>query len=672
VSLRAPSQSISIIDVTATHISTNAIVLSVTVQNEGFENDWADIGISSNVYLDDSGHGGGDSAPLSDISPGLGFQARSNRYQLTFICRGHPLVTDVATYWFGRLDEDCTIWQWLQKSDESDVSGVDSAMGFSWQNISVPPGETATESMIIKFGPYKLFTVCVTWNPVSAPSPLYLWSSLSIAGSSCRSGIDRQQLYAAIDDRYSTIVALGSSFPAGSSFAVDFSPSDVGSSIGLHRFSFYVINQYGDVSSGQHFDWDVIAPSDTPDCTPTPSDTPSETNTPSCSDTPTYSEPGTVTETDSPTETMSPTPTVSSSPDASQTPLPSQTPGLSPTPSTYMLVSYTRGSFDIAAIVNTVRFPTSYGGYYVRLPRDGYNYGEMYHGNTVSHDGVTLSMSSLGISENAVVLRFRLVNSANSTRIAGFNVYSQLHFCYTYAPPVENLSWPLGFYTSACDMQLTFVCGSHELVTNVSSYVLDRSSSVTIWWRDIEIASGASATRSMIVKLGAWSQAELSLNLTVSVITPEMTIFDSIGISGSTTSTISDDNVSLWALIDDVSSLWSLGFSTEANSNFDHSFLIPSDGLSDGTHLLSVYAINQYGDISPPVSCQVRMIGTGIPAASPLATVPPPPATMDASEIAQSGSLTMAILSGIWAFLTITMIVCSLRRMREQSRVAGF
>jgi hypothetical protein len=72
----------------------------------------------------------------------------SDRYTLTIFARDTALVTDVTAYWFGRREE---LLSNLWSSSAREFYGADSAMAFSWQNITVPGRGSVTKSVVMKF-----------------------------------------------------------------------------------------------------------------------------------------------------------------------------------------------------------------------------------------------------------------------------------------------------------------------------------------------------------------------------------------------------------------------------------------------------------------------------------------------------------------------------------------
>jgi hypothetical protein len=65
-----------------------------------------------------------------------------------------------------------------------------------------------------------------------------------------------------LDGDSSTVMPLGSPFTPGTFFSHAFSPSQVSIHAGYHQFSFYLINEYGDVSLGRDVDIEILGPTD--------------------------------------------------------------------------------------------------------------------------------------------------------------------------------------------------------------------------------------------------------------------------------------------------------------------------------------------------------------------------------------------------------------------------
>jgi hypothetical protein len=233
-------------------LSQIAFVLLFQLTNQDSYPQTADIGIRSDIHLNN------DYAPVAAIgsvgSSSRGFTissaVSSPTYRLTFVCRNYPLVTDVSTYWFGYY-ANRSANQWEQVTTPS-ISGIDSGMAFSWQGVSVPSYGSATRSVIVKLGSDEVHQISLTLNFPVVTSQLYDAGSLLISGRATSSSTHETfSLCFVIDHDFSNIFQYSEYYSAGSDFSFSFSASDWSSNTSLSEVSFYAVNLYGDVSSGQ-------------------------------------------------------------------------------------------------------------------------------------------------------------------------------------------------------------------------------------------------------------------------------------------------------------------------------------------------------------------------------------------------------------------------------------
>jgi hypothetical protein len=157
------------------YISSNAVVLSFRLENQGSTSQTADISISNGISFD-----GNLSAPVSSIESDDGFVVTSILYAMTFGCWRASLVTCASTYWFGSY----VTWlsnNWTQVVNAS-ISGIDSAFTISWQDISVPPGKTVTRSLIATFGVWNADQIILTMYFPDPPAALNYQEQLEFLG----------------------------------------------------------------------------------------------------------------------------------------------------------------------------------------------------------------------------------------------------------------------------------------------------------------------------------------------------------------------------------------------------------------------------------------------------------------------------------------------------------
>jgi hypothetical protein len=110
------------------YLSPNAVLLTFALSSQ------SDFDLSVDIIvLSDVNFKGNDVSPIDPLRSGRGFRLHYNDRELTFVCRGYPLVSNVTASDF---DAYLFVSPWSQGNDVPWSSG-DSAMAFSWQGV--PP-----------------------------------------------------------------------------------------------------------------------------------------------------------------------------------------------------------------------------------------------------------------------------------------------------------------------------------------------------------------------------------------------------------------------------------------------------------------------------------------------------------------------------------------------------
>jgi hypothetical protein len=238
----------------------------------------------------------------------------------TCLCRSCPLVRDVSTYWIGSyadLSNNTNYWtqSYIEGYGRALSSRPDLGAAFSWQGLSLAPGESTTVGVVFQAGLFRdkpVLTLSYESNGliidgaglcsldvIDPLMPIRLSGTISNAG--------KCNLYVVIDSDLSKLVLLGSNIVT--SFDINCSLTDL-VGLGTHRLLFCAVDQ----ASGRI-------------SYPTPDPTRSSSPRPTLSTTPTPSR------SSSPTETSSETPRPTESAIASRSSSPSPTPSTTPTPS---------------------------------------------------------------------------------------------------------------------------------------------------------------------------------------------------------------------------------------------------------------------------------------------------------------------------------------------------
>jgi hypothetical protein len=219
-------------------LSPNSLLLFFRLSNSGSETQLADVGISSFVLLDDD-----DSAPISALPLNQGFVVHSQNSPLTFILADHPIVTDISTFWYGARGS-ASQNNWTQV-DVNSYNDSESALAFSWQNISVPAGGINVRSCIVKFGEVgPTPTLELSFQQFAEPFPAGDSMSVGVV-----SGGDLIRIVLIVDN-FLNVNDVDVTFSEGSEVAFEFRPSDYQIGDGFHRLGFYGVDSEGDVSLG--------------------------------------------------------------------------------------------------------------------------------------------------------------------------------------------------------------------------------------------------------------------------------------------------------------------------------------------------------------------------------------------------------------------------------------
>jgi hypothetical protein len=173
-----------------------------------------------------------------------GGEAEGLLLRLNVIGRNYPLVSDLATFWFGPFRDIPSNW-WNQTS-ETAFSGTDVGMSFSWQRISVPPSDFACLSVIFRSGNHYVDQPVLTdlvasseWVPASGSFSVMFSVSDPVPGSDI-------SIFLVVDQDIAGITLVEASAKEGSNrISIDSSAFPPGKRI----LWFYAVDKLGFVSS---------------------------------------------------------------------------------------------------------------------------------------------------------------------------------------------------------------------------------------------------------------------------------------------------------------------------------------------------------------------------------------------------------------------------------------
>jgi hypothetical protein len=230
------------------NISVNAVVLSMLVENRGTAAKVADVGVTADINFN-----GLDSAPCSALPGRRGFTVHSPQNALTFITGGYPLATNASTFWFGSY-ENRSKDGWSQVTEDS-LSGVDSALSFTWQGIEVGSGARVRKSVIVRFGSFETNHITLTLIFPYLVEAIEANTPLSIAGyvtSSTSPTSPDLRLFLSIDNTDAAeLIDIPGTFVIDRPIALLLTPAQYGLQNGTYCLAFYAVDADGDVSDPQ-------------------------------------------------------------------------------------------------------------------------------------------------------------------------------------------------------------------------------------------------------------------------------------------------------------------------------------------------------------------------------------------------------------------------------------
>jgi hypothetical protein len=208
-----------------------------------------------------------------DLGGSRGFYFREgDTYGFTLIGRGYPLVRNVTGYWFGPRGKWISNY-WGNIGSGTELSNIDAACSWSWQNIEILAGEFVTVSVIMRSGQFAEYAPEL-WMPADMiPFRMGPYETVDVNGwVRTFNWPALMDLLFVVDDDASAIHRLLSRVEAGSFGLVIQLPLS-GIRAGVHRLAFYGMDiPEGRVSEGVFYSVDIMKEAtvtDTPFPTPT-------------------------------------------------------------------------------------------------------------------------------------------------------------------------------------------------------------------------------------------------------------------------------------------------------------------------------------------------------------------------------------------------------------------
>jgi hypothetical protein len=241
-------------------------------------------------------------------------------------------------------------------------------------------------------------------------------------------------------------------------------------------------------------------------------------------------------------------------------------------------------------------------------------------------------MDAVTLSPYATLLRFFVYNGNRESKYAGISVSCDINFNSRDDAPVYALSSGLGFQIVGSSHYLYFAFGNEFATTDVFRYWFGNLGSVSsnYWtqtssysysggdsgmafsWDPILIAPGTTECRAVLVTFDYFDLYTLSQSLMVDPFPDPVFIGDVITVSGYVYASGYTIAINFWVIVDaNASTITPLGVSGYTESYCEFSFALSDCPISMGAHDLGIYAVDRYGDVSPPFTISVTLVSAG-------------------------------------------------------------
>jgi hypothetical protein len=542
-------------------IAPNTAVVAIKLRNENPFPAVVNVSIENDVRFD-----GNDWAPVWGLPGQRGFIIYSPNHTMTWALRSYTLVDDVTTYWFGPWG-DIYESNWTQVQQE-DFSGADSAMAFSWQELSIPARSILTRSVIAKFGNFETGNISLDLVFEGAENEnLEYRSTVTARGHATGRGVGLAKIVAVVDDDRSAFFTVLERVRLNGTLNFTFAFVDFGVAQGGHTLSFYIVDEDGNVG-------------------------------------------GPVTLT---TFVLAPTPTSS----RSTSPYPSHTPA--PTDIAIEVGEYQNG-FNVSGLAaNGTGIRTSYSGYYLQVRVDGQDTVEAGSWGVTDIHGIVATFHLTVISKNAALLAFKIKNTASTARVVDLAIASDVFFDGDDKARCSEIEPLRGFVISSNSSAFAFILRGYPLVSDVSTfwYGVNWDRYINYWtqvrekcsppddsgcsfsWQGIGVRPGRETTRSCIVKFGVFQPSTLTLTLSTENINPPIYYKDLVLLSGKVSGV--DQAVDVLCVVDDPTFSFRINNVTynETTASVTVPLRLVDYGVGQGTHQFSFYAVDSSGSVSP-------------------------------------------------------------------------
>jgi hypothetical protein len=219
------------LSVRASALGGRASVLWFELRNSGAAAQTADISVTAALGR----------VRVSALPGGRGVAAAA----VAFVLADYPLVSPVSSFWYGAA-ADAGAANWTQVRAGA-VSSGDSALAFSWQRITVPPGGRAVRSCIVRSGDSLQTELRLSLADADAARSVAFSALFTVRGSV--SAEHAVGVVLVVDDGFEAVFPLDVDFSEFPAWRSDLCASDLLMGVGGHRLSFYAVDAEGRVSA---------------------------------------------------------------------------------------------------------------------------------------------------------------------------------------------------------------------------------------------------------------------------------------------------------------------------------------------------------------------------------------------------------------------------------------
>jgi hypothetical protein len=265
-------------------------IVQFTAVNENIAPTNVSIGLGSDNQLN-----GANLALIYTLDNWAGFYMLSGAANLTFFCRNYPLTVNTDGYWYGPYLSLSSSF-FTMTTEPSFLTGTNgNGITASWRDQTVEPGQRRRFSMVISWKePNTPPSLEVVLKDPQEFYDLFGNATLAFTGSVADDDNDIIGVYAIVDGDLSRFHPVAANLSSGTSFSFQTEPRSWFHSPGNHVMSFYAIDSEGSISSSHDVPIRILAPTSTPSISPaqtrtmSPATTPRASRTASRSHTPTW------------------------------------------------------------------------------------------------------------------------------------------------------------------------------------------------------------------------------------------------------------------------------------------------------------------------------------------------------------------------------------------------